>query len=173
MTAKPWKSPKYKFFSIGQFLEASVTRLTGMTAATSTAARKYFERLYNLIASYEEIVLDYDGSILSWNERFALLEGYSEQEIIGQHLNLFFTPRERQNKVVENLITKASVAGTAVHFGQLVRKDGTLYPGSLKIVRVRSKGKILGFVAVCRRAKTVTENKWQFAPQSREQRPAL
>lgn len=142
-----------------------------MTTATSTAARKYFDWLYSLIASYEEIVLDYDGSILSWNEGFALLEGYSEQEIIGQHLNLFFTPLERQTKVVESLISKASVSGTAVHFGQLVRKDGTLYPGSIKIVRVRSKGKILGFVAVCRKAKPLQDSKWQFSPPQQQQRP--
>ena len=157
MATKDLKTPRYKFFSIAQFLETYLSRWSDLTGSTSASAKKYLEKLYSLVSSYEEIVLNADGSILSWNEKFQVLEGYSEKEILGQNLNLFFPPEERQNKIAEGLIAKASSTGVAVHFGQLVRKDGTLFPGSIKIVRVNSKDGIHGFIAFCQKMRTDRE----------------
>ena len=142
-----------KFFSFSRFLEHYISTVTSFTRNTTTAAKNYFGKLYERISSYEEVALDETGSILSWNRNFCMLEGYSEQEVLGQNINLFFTPMARQTRLAEQLLAKALASGTAVHFGELVRKDGTIFTGSLKLVRIRSKQKVLGFVALCRRVK--------------------
>jgi PAS domain S-box-containing protein len=152
MATKEFKSPRYKMPVVGQFLESYITFFSGMGSAASGLAKKYFIRFSELMSRYEEIVLDSRGSILSWNNKFALMEGYAGEEVIGQNFNLLVPPQLRQGLTLESLLERASKIGQATYRGQLVRKDGALFEGSLRIERVRCKGKVLGFIAACRKS---------------------
>jgi len=122
-----------------------------MGLAASGLAKRYFSWFSELMSRYEEIVLDSHGAILSWNKKFALLEGYAGEEVIGQNINLLVPPQHRQGLLLEGLLDKASKIGQATYRGQLVRKDGGLFQANIRIERVRCKGKVLGFIAACRK----------------------
>ena len=42
------------------------------------------------------ILLDKDGTILSWNKGAQIIKGYTDQEIVGQNFNIFYMPQDRQ-----------------------------------------------------------------------------
>jgi PAS domain S-box-containing protein len=92
------------------------------------------------------ILVDKAGTILSWNNDFEKLEGYSESEIIGQNFSIFYLPEERQAKLPEKLIKTALIRGKARHIGRHVRKNGTTFWGSLNMVALKDENKeVLGF----------------------------
>lgn len=156
MGVRRYRIPNYKFFSFTRFLEAYRVSLVKAAKSTTSTVKTYYDKLYNLVSEFEEVVLDESGVILSWNPKVKLLEGYTEEEILGQNLNLFLPPAARQQGIGEQLIAKARDNGTATHYGELVRKDGSLFVGSIKIVRIKSPSGILGFVASCKKAGRMT-----------------
>ena len=63
------------------------------------------------IQDYAIILLDVDGTILSWNAGVQKIKGYSESEILGQNFRIFYLPSDRQSGLPEQLIAHASKAG--------------------------------------------------------------
>src|ERR1700741_1355081 len=90
------------------------------------------------IQDYAIILLDKDGTILSWNVGVEKIKGYKEHEIIGQNFRIFYLPRDRQANLPEQLIDLASREGRARHIGQRVRKDGTTFWGSIHITALHN-----------------------------------
>jgi PAS domain S-box-containing protein len=107
---------------------------------------KQFERLLRYLKGYPSILLDRDGTILSWNKDFERIEGYTEQEIIGQNFNIFYLPDERQRHLPEELLLEASAKGKAAQALKCVRKDGGTFAGNLILTAIRSSdGEVIGF----------------------------
>jgi PAS domain S-box-containing protein len=97
------------------------------------------------------ILLDRDGTILSWNKGAQHIKGYSADEIIGQNFNIFYMPQDRQAKLPESLLALASKEGRAKHIGRRVRKDGTTFWGSILITALHnSKNEVIGFTKLTR-----------------------
>jgi len=48
------------------------------------------------IQDYAIILLDIDGTILSWNLGAKKIKGYEEAEILGQNFRIFYMPQDRQ-----------------------------------------------------------------------------
>ena len=98
------------------------------------------------ILDYAIILLDMDGTILSWNKGAEKIKGYKEEEIIGQNFRVFYMPRDRQEKLPEQLIELASKEGRARHIGRRVRKDGSTFWGSILITALHDHdGQVIGF----------------------------
>ena len=85
------------------------------------------------IMDYAIILLDLDGTILTWNKGAQTIKGYSESDILGQNFRIFYLPRDREEKLPEKLIDLAIKEGRARHIGRRVRKDGTTFWGSILI----------------------------------------
>src|SRR6201981_3791683 len=85
------------------------------------------------IQDYAIILLDYDGTILSWNMGAQKIKGYKENEILGQNFSIFYLPQDRQEKLPQKLIEQAKREGRAKHIGRRVKKDGTIFWGSILI----------------------------------------
>jgi len=65
------------------------------------------------IQDYAIILLDIDGTILSWNIGAEKIKGYKEGEIIGQNFRIFYLPQDRQSGLPEQLIDLAIKEGRA------------------------------------------------------------
>ena len=98
------------------------------------------------IVDYAIILLDLDGTILSWNAGAEKIKGYSEREIIGQNFRLFYMPQDRQARLPEHLLQQAIKEGRARHIGRRVRKDGSVFWGSILITALHDdSGEVIGF----------------------------
>lgn len=98
------------------------------------------------IQDYAIILLDADGNILSWNKGVEKIKGYKEHEIINQNFRIFYLPQDRQAGLPEKLIEQAKKEGRARHIGRRIRKDGTLFWGSILITALHDdEGGVIGF----------------------------
>lgn len=117
---------------------------------TNESKRLRLELLHNKmiaeIQDYAIILLDLDGTILSWNAGAEKIKGYSEKEILGQNFRIFYLPRDRQSMLPEKLIEQATKEGRAKHVGQRVKRDGTTFWGSILITALHDDfGNVIGF----------------------------
>jgi PAS domain S-box-containing protein len=103
------------------------------------------------IQDYAIILLDIDGTILSWNVGVEKIKGYKEHEILGQNFRIFYLPQDRQARLPEQLIELAKKEGRARHIGRRVRKDGTVFWGSINITALHDdQGAVIGFTKLTR-----------------------
>jgi len=104
------------------------------------------ERMIEEIMDYAIILLDLDGTILTWNKGAQAIKGYKESEILAQNFRIFYLPRDREEKLPEKLIELAIKEGRARHIGRRVRKDGTIFWGSILITALHDDdGEVIGF----------------------------
>ena len=104
------------------------------------------KKMIEEIMDYAIILLDADGTILSWNKGAEKIKGYKESEIIGQNFRIFYMPRDREFHLPEKLIDLARKEGRARHIGRRLRKDGTIFWGSILITALHDdEGQVIGF----------------------------
>ena len=98
------------------------------------------------ILDFAIILMDRNGTILSWNKGAESIKGYKEEEILGQNFRIFYLPKDRQEGLPERLIDLAIREGRARHIGKRVRKDGTTFWGSILITALHDDdGEVVGF----------------------------
>ena len=103
------------------------------------------------IQDYAIILLDIDGTILSWNIGAEKIKGYKEDEVIGQNFRIFYLPQDRQMGLPEQLIDLAIKEGRARHIGRRLRKNGSIFWGSILITALHDDdGKVIGFTKLTR-----------------------
>src|ERR1043165_6209617 len=108
-------------------------------------------RMISEVQDYAIILLDIDGTILTWNKGVEKIKEYKSEEIIGQHFRLFYMPLDRQEQLPEKLLALASREGRAKHVGRRVRKDGTTFWGSIIITALHDDdGNVVGFTKLTR-----------------------
>ena len=111
-----------------------------------TKLEQLHKRMIEEVQDYAIILLDIDGTILTWNKGVEKIKGYKANEIIGQNFNIFYLPKDRQEELPKKLLQLASVEGRAKHVGRRVRKDGSIFWGSILITALHDdEGNILGF----------------------------
>ncbi|HET9744746.1 MAG TPA: PAS domain S-box protein [Chitinophagaceae bacterium] len=108
--------------------------------------RQLHQQMIHEIQDYAIILLDIDGTILTWNKGAQAIKGYKEEEIVGQNFRIFYLPRDREEGLPEKLIELATREGRARHIGRRVRKDGTTFWGSILITALHDEdGEVIGF----------------------------
>ena len=107
---------------------------------------KLHNRMIQEIQDYAIILLDIDGTILTWNKGAEKIKGYKEEEILGQNFRIFYMPQDRQAGLPEQLIEHAKKEGRARHIGRRLRKDGAIFWGSILITALHDdNGEVIGF----------------------------
>ena len=105
-----------------------------------------YKKMVEEVQDYAIILLDTDGTILTWNKGVEKIKGYKADEIIGQNFNIFYLPQDRQEDIPKKLLQLASIEGRAKHIGRRVRKDGTTFWGSISITALHDEeGNVLGY----------------------------
>ncbi len=103
------------------------------------------------IQDFAIILLDLDGTILTWNKGVENIKGYKSEEIIGQNFRIFYLPQDRQEQIPEKLLDLAKREGRAKHIGRRVRRDGSIFWGSILITSLHDdKGNVVGFTKLTR-----------------------
>jgi PAS domain S-box-containing protein len=121
------------------------------TINKKTKLAELHKRMIEEIQDYAIILLDRDGTILTWNKGVESIKGYSSEEIIGQNFNIFYMPIDRQHKLPEMLIDLAVKEGRAKHIGRRVRKDGSIFWGSILITALHNENdEVIGFTKLTR-----------------------
>jgi PAS domain S-box-containing protein len=103
------------------------------------------------VQDYAIILLDLDGTILSWNKGVQAIKGYKADEIIGQNFSIFYLPGDRQEGLPQKLLQLAIKEGRAKHIGRRVRKDGSIFWGSIVITALHNdQNEVVGFTKLTR-----------------------
>ena len=90
--------------------------------------------------------IDPEGILLSWNAGVQHILGYSEEEWIGQHASIIFTPPDQAHEVCLSEMTLAAEQGCSTDIRWHLRKDGTeLFAHGFMTPIRGSDGALLGY----------------------------
>jgi PAS domain S-box-containing protein len=132
-----------------------------MTAENFDLGKNIDEKLFRLLVTHVEdyaiFMIDPNGYIMSWNQGAQRIHGFNEQEIIGRHISVFYTPDDIRNGAPLNNINTALRKGSYEHEGWRLRKDGSLFWANVVFTTIYDeKGRLTGFAKIVR---DVTERK--------------
>jgi PAS domain S-box-containing protein len=109
------------------------------------------------VRDYALYTLDLEGRVSSWNTGAQRINGYTEEEILGQHFSVFYEPEDAQAGRPEQELRRATETGRYEEEGRRVRKDGSSFWASVIITSLRSPdGRLRGFAKITR---DITERK--------------
>ncbi len=112
------------------------------------------ERYHRMIAEVEDyaiILLDNEGKILNWNKGAQNIKGYTSEEIVGRSFSTFYQASDIEAGLPEQLLKTAHREGKATHEGWRVKKDGSLFWGSVVITSLHdNQGNNIGFSKMTR-----------------------
>jgi len=103
-------------------------------------------------------MLNPHGYILTWNQGAQNIKGYTEMEITGKHMSVFYTPSDTEKNEPQHNLDAAIAKGSYECEGWRVRKDGSLFWANVVFTPLYDEQKkLLGFAKVTR---DVTEKKF-------------
>jgi|SRR5690348_7235547 len=91
------------------------------------ASEQRFRAIVESATEYAIITFDSAGRITSWNPGAERVLGYSEDDAIGQHGEIFFTPEDRERGLPAIEMTRAHEYGRASDERWHIRKNGSLF----------------------------------------------
>lgn len=110
-----------------------------------------FRLLVDRVKDYAIFALDPNGYIMTWNSGAGSLKGYRAEEIIGQHIQCFYTEPDRRAGKPLQLLKRATEQGRVEDEGWRVRKDGTRFWADVVITAlVDDEGTLRGYAKVTR-----------------------
>lgn len=110
-----------------------------------------FHNMIDEIQDYAIILLDNKGYIQNWNQGAEKIKGYKAEEVMGKNFSIFYTAGDRERQLPEQLIAEAVHKGRASYEGWRVKKDGSMFWGSMVITALHDiDNNITGFIKVTR-----------------------
>lgn len=109
------------------------------------------EQMVDSIADFEVFRFGPDGRVRSWNQGAQRLTGYTPDEVIGQHVSMFYTEEDVRAGLLEREMTAAARDGSLEGEGWRLRKDGTRFWANVVLSPIRDdQGELTGYVKVAR-----------------------
>ena len=103
------------------------------------------------VEEYAIFTLDPEGRITSWNEGARRIKGYEREEILGEHVSVFYTAEDRERSLPERNLERAAERGRIEDEGWRVRADGSEFRANVVLTAIRDDdGTLLGFTKVTR-----------------------
>ena len=106
-------------------------------------ARRQAEQRFSLLArsvrDYAIFLMDPEGRITHWNEGAARVKGYTEAEVLGQHVSLFYPPDQLAAGRPQRQLQEAAAQGRSHEENWRVRKGGERFWGDELIVPLRDE----------------------------------
>src|SRR5215216_3127181 len=118
---------------------------------------EHFRSLVEGMRNYAIFTLDPQGCVASWNAGAELREGYTSEEIVGEHFSLFFTEEDTRLGKPEEHLEAAASEGRSAEENWLVRKDGSRFWADTILTALHDdEDKLRGFSVV---TQDITEKK--------------
>lgn len=152
-------------------IQGAVLTFIDITARRSAeqlleAGEAHMSLLAQSTKGYAIITLDCEGIITTWNRGAELIFGYTEQEAVGQSVDMIYTAEDCEAKVPETERQRALDQGQATDERWHVRRDRTrCFFSGLVNPLVDNSGKVTGFAKI---ARDLTEERQQNANQQSE-----
>lgn len=97
------------------------------------------------------IILDLDGKITHWNTGAERLFGYSDEEALGEHFSMLFTPEDQTYGRPERELERAKTDEKGDDDNWVIRKDGSRFWASGAVTAIRDmRNRLIGFAKVIR-----------------------
>lgn len=138
----------------------NLIRIDGVTADITERKNTEFkfresEERYRLLVDnvkdYAIFMLDTNGCIASWNKGAEKINGYSSEDIMGEHIAIFYTRKERDENEPQHNLETAMHEGSFVAEGLRLKKDGTEFWADINFTALyNEKGKLKGFAQMIR-----------------------
>lgn len=110
-----------------------------------------FRLLVEEIKDYAIVMLDPEGSIVTWNVGAQRLQGYRRDEIVGKHFSLLYPLEDVRAGKPARLLTIATFEGRVEDEGWRLRKDGSRFWADVVITPLHGEGgNLRGFSKVTR-----------------------
>jgi PAS domain S-box-containing protein len=110
-----------------------------------------FRLLIQGVRDYGIFMLDPGGHVASWNEGAERINGYTTQEILGQHFSIFYPPEALARRQPAYELEVAARDGSFEDEGWRLRKDGSRFWSNVIITAMRdARGTLIGFSKVTR-----------------------
>jgi len=107
--------------------------------------------LVESVQEYAIFVLDPAGRVASWNAGAEAIKGYAAEEILGQHVAVFYTPEDVALGKPQAQLEAAAREGRVEDEGWRLRKDGNRFWADTVITAMRDPtGALIGFGKVTR-----------------------
>lgn len=120
-----------------------------------------FKLLVEGIRDYAIYMLDADGRVATWNAGAERIEGYREEQILGQHYGVFFAPEDRAGGKPGLALEEAARVGRYEAEDWRVRADGTRYWAGVLLTALRDEQRrLVGYAKITR---DLTERRRQQA----------
>ncbi|HOY94429.1 MAG TPA: PAS domain S-box protein [Catalimonadaceae bacterium] len=128
-------------------------------------ARNNFQYLVDSVQDYAIFMLDVNGCVTSWNQGAERIKGYSAEEIIGQPMDVFYTPAAKLVGEPWRNLELAAQKGYYASEGWRLRKDGSMFWADVIITPLFSEtGNLYGYAKVTRNTteKKLAEDRMRF-----------
>jgi two-component system sensor kinase FixL len=126
-------------------------------APAAWQSEELFRQLVKGAKDYAIFMLDQKGSVVSWNTGAELITGYSEAEILGKNLSIFYTGDEVAVGKHNTDLAVAMTQGRLEDEGWRKRKDGSLFWGNVVLTLVQEENGAARGVSMV--TKDITERK--------------
>jgi PAS domain S-box-containing protein len=132
--------------------ESTLKTATDSSGALAVRAdEERFRLLVESIVDYGIFMLDVEGHVSSWSAGAARMNGYTAEEVIGQHFSIFHPREDVAAGKCELELEEARKHGRFEDDGWRVRKDGSTFWANVVITALRDKsGTVVGFGKVTR-----------------------
>jgi PAS domain S-box-containing protein len=121
------------------------------------AEEQQLRLMVNCIKDYAIFMVDPSGIIISWNKGAERIKGYTAREVVGKHINIFYTEEEISNNEPARNLAITKEKGSFESEGWRLRKNGTLFWAQFTLTAVYDNDEnLIGFAKITR---DVTERK--------------
>ena len=128
-------------------------------------ARSMVRALLRDLRDYAVCILDRNGFVSTWSHGARLLNGYTDEEIIGSHLSRLYPPEAVRRGAPAVELETAARTGRFEDEGWRVRKDGSRFWANVIVTSLHDEaGQLTGFLKITR---DLTERR-QREQQTRE-----
>ncbi|WP_247728631.1 GAF domain-containing protein [Halovivax limisalsi] len=138
-----WSTPRER----GESRESTDAHRNCQVSNTATQ----FDRFVEAVTEYAIFTLDPDGRVESWNAGAERIKGYAADEIVGRHIETFYTDEAVADDVPERNLAAAAREGSIEDEGWRVRADGSRFWANVTITAIRAPdGTLQGYTKVTR-----------------------